>query len=638
MKNKLLAGILSAAMLLTMGAVPVMADTASDAGTAADATLQSQIDSAASGAVIELANDYTESITIKSGEDIILDLNGHTLTNTSGKDTITVDLGGKLTVEGNGTVDNVSHSCAAVFNSGTAVLNGGAYTRSKEAGTRNPDGGLDGGNSWYYICNHGIMTINDGVTISSAGQYSSLIENGYSNYNGTDPRIGYVKDKNNESPELTINGGIFSGGFNTVKNDDNGSLIINGGQFTNSVQTVILNWNKTKIAGGTFTIDKDECNAYAVVINMGASESLDIGEVTITGGTFINNVADYDYSTVVCNNGNSINITGGSFSMAQGKSAVANNGTEIKVSGGTFSAPVDPEFCADGFNPVTTTDAYGNTVYMVDNYVKPPAPTMYKVTAGSTENGTLNVGVTSEAEGRNVAIDPVPAEGYELDTVTVTDSNGKSIEVTKTEENEYIFKMPSSDVTVNAAFKKAEDHSANCPSKAFTDVDTAQFYHNAVDWAVTKKVTSGTSATTFSPETTCTRAELVTFIWRAAGSPAAAASLDFTDVAKSDYCYNAVQWAVEHNITVGTGENKFSPDETVDRSQVVTFLYRYAGSPDVTGSSQFSDVKDTDFFANAVQWAVANSITSGTSATEFAPARSCTRAEAVTLLYNYFSK
>lgn len=602
MKNKLLAGILSAAMVLTMGAVPVMADTASDAaasvGSTNYSTIQAAIDAVADGTdtTVVLQADTTESVTIPAGKSIVLDLNGHKITNKSEN---TIVNNGTLKITGTGTVDNVSHQKAALVNCGTAVLDGGSFTRSMEAGKNSKD---SGGNSYYTIENKGDMTINSGVTVTTnsvaGGGFSSLVEN--------------IGEKNSDlKGKLTINGGNFSGGLNAVKNDDYGTLYITGGDFKNKSNVVIMNWNDAVISGGTFVSE----NEHGAVIFNGHYQDVDKGKLKITGGTF---------------------------KAAEGTNALYNSpdykGGVISVSGGNFSVAVPSEFCADGFNPVTTTDADGHTVYTVDNYVKPPAPTMYKVTAGSTENGTLNVGVTSEAEGCNVAIDPVPAEGYELDTVTVTDSNGKSIEVTKTEENEYIFKMPSSDVTVNAAFKKAEDHSANCPSKAFTDVDTAQFYHNAVDWAVTKKVTSGTSATTFSPETTCTRAELVTFIWRAAGSPAAAASLDFTDVAKSDYCYNAVQWAVEHNITVGTGENKFSPGETVDRSQVVTFLYRYAGSPDVTGSSQFSDVKDTDFFANAVQWAVANSITSGTSATEFAPARSCTRAEAVTLLYNYFSK
>ena len=167
----------------------------------------------------------------------------------------------------------------------------------------------------------------------------------------------------------------------------------------------------------------------------------------------------------------------------------------------------------------------------------------------------------------------------------------------------------------------------------FTDVDEDDYYYDAVQWAVANGVTTGTTSTRFSPDTICTRAQMVTFLWRAVGSPAASGTLPFTDVSTDAYYYDAVRWAYRNGVTVGTTSTTFSPDRQVTRAQVTTMLYRYNNAPAVSGSMPFADVPTDAYYYNAVRWAVANGITQGTTSTTFSPARGCTRAQIVVFLY-----
>lgn len=187
----------------------------------------------------------------------------------------------------------------------------------------------------------------------------------------------------------------------------------------------------------------------------------------------------------------------------------------------------------------------------------------------------------------------------------------------------------------STVYAKWRDRSSN----PFIDVNKDSYYYDPVLWAVDKGITNGTSATSFSPDTTCTRAQAVTFLWRALGSPKpTATSCPFTDVSKDDYYYNAVLWAIEKGITIGTSVTSFSPNDTVTRSQTVTFLWRTAGKPTVTASNPFADVKGDAYYADAVLWAVSEGISSGTTAATFSPADGCTRAQIVTFLYRYLAK
>ena len=231
--------------------------------------------------------------------------------------------------------------------------------------------------------------------------------------------------------------------------------------------------------------------------------------------------------------------------------------------------------------------------------------------------------------GDTVTITVEPDEGYELDELIVTDSDGDEIDVERVSATRYTFEMPRSRVTVEATFVEITEE-PDLPT--FTDVPESAYYYDAVYWAVENGVTNGTSATTFSPDMAVSRAQMVTFLWRAHGSPKATGTNPFTDVSTSDYYYDAVLWAVANGVTNGTSATTFSPDMAVTRAQAVTFQWRAAGSPVVSGSS-FGDVAADAYYVNAVTWAVANGITNGTSGTTFSPDVVVSRAQAVTFLH-----
>lgn len=167
----------------------------------------------------------------------------------------------------------------------------------------------------------------------------------------------------------------------------------------------------------------------------------------------------------------------------------------------------------------------------------------------------------------------------------------------------------------------------------YMDVPSSAYFYDAIEWAVDNNIVNGTSATTFSPNDPCTRAQIVTILWRAAGSPAASGSNRFTDISQGSYYYDAVLWAVSQGITTGTSATTFSPDAACTRAQAVTFLHRAAGSPAAAGSSPFTDVVSGSYYADAVQWAVSKGVVNGTTPTTFSPEQTCTRAQIVTILY-----
>ena len=260
----------------------------------------------------------------------------------------------------------------------------------------------------------------------------------------------------------------------------------------------------------------------------------------------------------------------------------------------------------------------------------------YPVSVTTPKNGKVTVSPSNAAKGAAVTVTVTPDSGYEMDKLTVTDASGKTISTTDKGNGKFTFTMPNGKVSVSATFKQT---TVTPPSTGFVDVPASAYYADAVKWAVEKGITTGTSATTFSPETSCTRAQMVTFLWRAAGSPAPKATTTaFTDLDKSAYYYDAVLWAVEQGITTGTSATTFSPNATVTRGQTVTFLYRFAGQPAVSGSSSFTDVNSSDYYAAAVQWAKEQGITSGTSDTTFSPTSDCTRGQIVTFLYRQLAK
>ena len=262
------------------------------------------------------------------------------------------------------------------------------------------------------------------------------------------------------------------------------------------------------------------------------------------------------------------------------------------------------------------------------------APT-YSVTApDKTENGKVTISPKNASEGTEVTVKVTPDSGYALEGLTVTDKDGKTLKLTDKGSGVYTFTMPAGKVTVEAGFRA----DAAEPVNPFVDVSGGAYYEDAVLWTVREGITSGTTATTFSPGASCTRAQMVTFLWRAAGSPKASGSNPFRDVSADTYYYDAVLWAVENGITSGISADAFAPDAMVTRAQTVTFLYRAAGSPAAASGSSFSDVRSDAYYADAVFWAVEKGITSGTAAAAFSPDADCTRAQIVTFLYRQYSR
>ncbi len=258
--------------------------------------------------------------------------------------------------------------------------------------------------------------------------------------------------------------------------------------------------------------------------------------------------------------------------------------------------------------------------------------------------GKVNVLPTSASKGGRVVISVTVYEGYELDDITVTDVDGNIIDISDEGGGEFSFIMPGSRVIVSPVFvsiladtdnNEEESYEAS-GSYRFTDVTPGAYYYDAVLWAVERGITTGKTPTKFGPWDECNRAEAVTLIWRAAGSPAPASDYNpFIDVPENAYFHDAVLWAVQNGITLGTSEDTFSPYEICNRAHIVTFLYRYAGEPDVVWSGAFVDVNENDYFADAVEWAVQNSITTGEEQGFFSPYSPCTRGHIVTFLYRY---
>ena len=257
------------------------------------------------------------------------------------------------------------------------------------------------------------------------------------------------------------------------------------------------------------------------------------------------------------------------------------------------------------------------------------SPSYSVTTPSKTENGTVTVNPKSASKGSTVTITVKPDSGYQLDDLTVIDKNGNELKLTDKGNGKYTFTMPASKVEVNATFVKEVEISP------FSDVSTSAYYYEAVKWAQEKGITGGIGNGLFGPNQPCTRAQIVTFLWRAAGSPEPKSMSSFSDVSADSYYAKAVAWAVENGITTGTGDGKFSPDATCTRAQSVTFLFRAIGKL-VDSKAEFSDVLTDSYYANAVAWAVENGVTNGIGDGLFGPDNSCTRAQIVTFLFRAY--
>ena len=389
--KKILATILALVLALGLCSVSWAAD--------GEATVSSkeELEQALNGSsvtTIKLGADITASITIASDKTITIDLNGHTLTNTDGQHTITNN--GTLTIIGTGTVDNVTHQRAAIVNNGTATLNGGTYTRSKENSDNNKEDAK--GNSFYTILsdNGATMTINEGVTVTNVGHFSSMICNG-----GTSA----------STSTMIINGGTFNGGLNAIKNDEAGVLTINGGDFSNTSQFVVMNWHKTTINGGSF---KAQSSAEAVLFTAKYAENTAVGELTIKNGTF-ERAADTQKMLEVTYKGENGNVlytgTAAIYSgvFAGDVSAYATEGTAVASLKGVYyvgtdsiEAAVNSMSGGDTLTVIKGSVKVGNTEYGANQtytkptsyyYYSPSTTTPDTTTKGSPKTFDAGVGI-----------------------------------------------------------------------------------------------------------------------------------------------------------------------------------------------------------------------------------------------------
>lgn len=248
-----------------------------------------------------------------------------------------------------------------------------------------------------------------------------------------------------------------------------------------------------------------------------------------------------------------------------------------------------------------------------------------------TENGSVSVSPKNASQGDRVTVTVKPDAGYELDSLKVFDKNGKELELTDKGDGKFTFIMPAGRVEVKAAFTE------ELKISPFRDVPTDAYYYEAVKWAQKKGITGGIGNDLFGPYQPCTRAQIVTFLWRAAGAPVVNYAMDLTDVPSDAYYAEAVRWALSQGITTGTADGRFSPNAPCTRAQAVTFLFR-ASKASADGAPAFSDVAADAYYAEAVKWATDNGITNGTTSSTFSPGSGCTRAQIVTFLWRLYAE
>lgn len=642
---------------------------------------------------ITLRNACQEDVVIPAGKNIVLDLNGQTLSNSKDH---TITNNGTLTIQGDGTIDCTTHARGAVNNNGTLTISGGTLTRSVDVPKTN---------SWYVVNNAkgATMTIDGGEIIGNS-TYSSCVRN-----------LG----------NATVSGGtIRQDKMIAFKNDDTGVLTVTGGKIISEDQA-IQNWKTAEVKGGEI-----EGRIYTWgYVEKGQEYA---GETTISGGKVTGDVAAVNYdgqtakpdvkitgdaeiigSLKTCNydggkftdknndDGSKLTVSGGSFSQTVNKDhldstlkAELNTGkgdvpysyyptvneakeAAKKAGGGTVTDltsqtaktyTVTLKFANDGetTDQVLTVAENGIVIlptptrsgryafrYWTDGTNTYAAGSEYTVTKeatltavwryiGSSSSGTTSSYPVSVPRVDNGSVSVTPGSASKGTTVTITVKPDEGYELDKlvvtdkdgnrlslSDKGDGKYTFTMPDGKVSVD----ASFSKIVATVNFRDVNQSDYYYDAVQWAVEKGITEGTSATTFSPDASCTRAQMVTFLYRAAGSPAPKSTVNpFTDVSASDYYYNAVLWAVENGITTGASADRFAPGATVSRAQTVTFLYRANGSPAANGAS-FSDVAADEYYANAVAWAVQNGITTGTGNGKFSPNADCTRGQIVTLLY-----
>ena len=624
MKKSILALLLAVLMVASLLPAAAMADgEVAEVGNAKYTSLQKAINHASGdNNVVVLIADVTESVTIESGDDIILDLGTHKITNVAGSHTITVNLGGELEIIGTGTVDNVTNAKAAVFNNGTTTLSGGNYTRSEENGKSAED---SGGNSYYVIVNHGTMTINDGVTVTQDGHYSSMVENGYQDY-----KSQHDSNVNHANPKLVIEGGNFSGGLNTIKNDDGGILEINGGVFENVSQAAVMNWNDATINDGWFAVTGAGSNA---LINSYSNDSIDKGTLEINGGYYSCSGALIGVGQGATNGGNTV-ITDGIFEYGEDANLFVSNTATAQVTGGEFNNPVAPKY----LDPTLQYQVKNGSTYTY--YEK------FDDALAAAENGAVIENVVQGLGAENFTLTIDPANGGTKTVLSLPkDSNYTLPTVSKSGYaflgwSDGVNTYPAgtvitltSNVTYTASWVRHPDtpyvpepeepEEPEVPEFPFYDVPTSAWYYTAVKYVYDNKLMDGVDTYVFAPNDTLTRAMVWTIIARMSG-------VDTTG--GNSWYAKAQEWVITNGIS--DGEN---PTAAITREEFVTMLWRLAGEPIYTGDlSRVPDAGSISTWAqNAMLWSYATGLTEGDENGALTPLATATRAQAAAMIMRF---
>ena len=496
------------------------------------------------------------------------------------------------------------------------------------------------------FCDKGKLTI-DGATITNGkapnfigGVYmtsSASFEMKSGSITGNKNAEGYQNDKYlqyssdlwigaNANGALTaINGGTIGNVFvnaNAWSASNPGSFTMNGGTVTNLYVEHDANY------GATFKYNDGTIEHLYLSKENGNGQSI---EVTPVKGVIYNGgVKEQDLVTLTMkyNDGATADST---YNVASGTTITL---PTPRRSGYTFNGWYDgSKFYAAGASYTVSATVTLNASWSYISSGSSYDPTYSVSTPSKTEHGTVTVSPKSASKGDTVTVTVKPDSGYVLETLTVTDKNGNELTLKDKGNGKYTFTMPAGKVEVKATFM--EDNSM---LNFFYDVPNNAYFYEAVKWAVKNGITDGVGNNLFAPEQPCTRAQIVTFLWRAAGSPEPkGAASGMTDVVSGSYYEKAVAWAIENGITTGTTTSTFSPDATCTRAQAVTFLAR-ALKAKAASAAEFSDVPTGSYFADAVAWAAANGVTEGIGGGLFGSDNDCTRGQIVTFLYRAYNK
>ncbi|MCQ2420583.1 MAG: S-layer homology domain-containing protein, partial [Clostridia bacterium] len=448
---------------------------------------------------------------------------------------------------------------------------------------------------------------------------------------------------------IAISGGTFNGEV-AVKQSKPSEIAVTGGCFGADVYNYGDSYQEYFISGGVFaldpegyvgeyTVDYDLCISpeKSVIVNTDAETkeqypyAIGVAAAVLKG----ENGSEQAFGSLqdaidAAEDGDEIEV------LAENEEAVVNRPLSFKLSGnGAQNAMIE---AGEGYEK---TEEDGSVIIREKPETVAPStpytPTQsYPVeTPAETKNGSVSTSVDSAIPGQKVTVSVKPDKGYTPEIISVRDEKGNEIPLTKNDDGTYSFNMPAGKVTVNATFM--EDNSM---LNFFVDVGAKDYFYDSVLWAAENGITKGTDNVHFTPYGICTRAEVVTFLWRASGSPEPKSlNCPFSDVDMNSFYGKAVMWAFENGITKGTSDTAFSPNMVITRSQAVTFLYRMNKIDTLNLKvNPFKDVQEGAFYYDAVLWAYDNGITEGTSATTFAPDAQCQRAQIVTFLYRFFVK